>query len=144
MALQRFAAKLAGLYPEDTLQALIVDEAMDTINELAGKAPQGGTDEEKKEKRRAYQTNEMTKFFGLIESRIQHFGGGTTICGVPSVADLHLMVTVQGLQSGFWDFIDVHFFKDFPGITACVDHIAAHVIVKAYYDSLEAAKNEKL
>ena len=85
----------------------------------------------------------MSKYFGLIESRIQKFGGGTnTVCGVASVADVHLMVVIKSIQSGFWDFIDTDFFKAYPGITACAEEIAKHEKVKAYYDSLEQKKAE--
>jgi prostaglandin-H2 D-isomerase / glutathione transferase len=145
VSLQRYAAKLADFYPtEDHKAALIVDEVMDVINEVMDKCPQGGTDEEKKEKRQAYQMNVMTKYFGLIESRIQEFGGGTTVCGIPSVADVHVMCAVQGVQSGFWDYIDTDFFKDYPGITACVEKITEHKKVKAYYDSLVSPTKDEV
>ena len=38
-ALMRFAAKKSGCYPTDDIQALVVDEVMDSINELMSKAP---------------------------------------------------------------------------------------------------------
>lgn len=141
VALQRYAAKLAGFYPTDELKALIVDEVTDSINECTSKAPQGGTAEEKKANREAYQKDVMTKYFGLVESRIQQFGGATnTVCGVVSGADVLLMVVVKGIQSGQWDHIDTEFFKAYPGITACVEQTGNHEKVKAYYDSLEQKK----
>ena len=147
VSLQRYAAKLAGLYPQDdddALKALVVDEVMDVLNEVLTKAPFGAaTEAEKKEKREAYQKNEMPKYFGLVEKRIQTFGHGKTVCGVPSVADIHLMVMVQGLESGNWDYIDVDFFKKgYPGIKACVEQTVANEKVKAYYDSLAKKKDE--
>merc|ERR1712137_1218437 len=45
VALARYAAKQAGFYPEDPLQALICDETCDSLSELITKAP-GGADEE--------------------------------------------------------------------------------------------------
>ena len=38
-ALMRFAAKKSGCYPTNDIQALVVDEVMDSINELMSKAP---------------------------------------------------------------------------------------------------------
>ncbi len=78
-ALARFLAKRAGYYPQDDeLEALVVDEALETMNELSSKIPfQGFADEEdKKAKRQAFQANEMTVYFQLVESRIQTFGEG--------------------------------------------------------------------
>lgn len=135
VSMQRYAAKLARMYPDDPLKALIVDECMDSLNELMAKAPFGGSDEERKTKRQAFQKDVMPKFFGLIESRIAKFGGGNTVCGVPSVADVHLLGMVESIQSGDWDYIDTDFFKDYPGIATCAKHIAANEKVKAYYDS---------
>ena len=39
VALARYAGKLGGFYPEDPVQALIVDEAIESLNELMAVAP---------------------------------------------------------------------------------------------------------
>ena len=39
VALARYAGKLGGFYPEDPVQALIVDEAIESLNELMALAP---------------------------------------------------------------------------------------------------------
>jgi prostaglandin-H2 D-isomerase / glutathione transferase len=139
VAIQRYAAKLAGFDVSDPFLALIADETIDVINEIMSRIPKGETPEEKKQAREAYQANEMKMYFGLVESRIQTFGGPTsdTVCGTPSLADITLMVAVRGLQSGFFDFINVDFFKDYPGILACVEHMSEHEMVKSYYASLK-------
>jgi prostaglandin-H2 D-isomerase / glutathione transferase len=133
-AIVRYAAKLADLYPADALHALIVDEAMDTMSECMTKFPFS----EGREARQAFQQNILPKYFGLVESRIQTFGGNSkdTVCGVFSVADIDLMTWVHFLQSGFFDHIDTDFFKDYPGITACVDQTAKRPQVVAYHASL--------
>jgi hypothetical protein len=78
-ALARYFAKKAGYYPQDNeLEALVVDEALETLNELSSKLPfDGFTDEQdKKSKRESFQANEMTVYSMLLESRIQTFGEG--------------------------------------------------------------------
>lgn len=140
VALQRYAALLCDMYPkDDPLKALIVDESMDVISECFAKVPRGtGTAEEKRAQRQEFQKGMLTKYFGLLESRIQQFGGETkdTVCGITSVADLYLMTSVKFLQSGFYDDIDTDFFDSYPGVTACVSRTADLEIVKAYYASL--------
>jgi prostaglandin-H2 D-isomerase / glutathione transferase len=139
VAIQRYAAKLAGFDVSDPFLALIADETIDVVNEIMSKMPKGESPEEKKQARETFQANEMKQYFGLVESRIQAFGGpaSDTVCGTPSLADITLMVAVRGLQSGFFDFINVHFFQDYPGILACVERMSEHDIVKSYYASLK-------
>lgn len=45
VALMRFAAKKSGCYPSDDIQALVVDEVMDSVNELMSKAPRVSSSE---------------------------------------------------------------------------------------------------
>ncbi|KAI2507742.1 glutathione transferase [Fragilaria crotonensis] len=135
LALARYAAKLAGFYPADPLEALVVDEVMDTCNEilngLFASFPQ-----EKKRKRLEWQEGPLTKCTNLIESRIQA-SGGVSVAKAPSVADLMLKGVVDGIKRGFFDYIDATFFDNYPGILATCDAIAKDPKVKAYYDSLE-------
>jgi prostaglandin-H2 D-isomerase / glutathione transferase len=42
-ALMRFAGKKSGMYPTDDLEALAVDEAIDTLDDLASQAPKVNT-----------------------------------------------------------------------------------------------------
>jgi hypothetical protein len=49
----RYAARLAGYLPNDSLELLVVDEAMECMNELMSEAPKGSTPEELQEKREA-------------------------------------------------------------------------------------------
>jgi glutathione S-transferase len=67
-AQMRYAARLAGFFPTDPLEALVVDEAMECMNELMSEAPKGGTPEELKEKRQAFQKGKMTMIAKLSAS----------------------------------------------------------------------------
>jgi hypothetical protein len=42
---------MAGFYPDDLLEALVVDESMDTCSEIMSTAPQDPDPEAKKKKR---------------------------------------------------------------------------------------------
>lgn len=108
---------MAGFYPEDALDALIVDEAMETMNELMMKTPQNADVEEKKKARKEFQGGQMTKWFTFLESRIQAAGGEGFVKSFPSIADLSLWLMCEGIKSGSWDYIDPTFVDGFPGIT---------------------------
>ena len=131
----RYAAKLAGLYPEDPVQALFCDEVMDTLNELMSKAPKSKDADELKKLREEFQATVMTTTGTFIENIIQTNGKGKSVCDVPSVADLAVMGTVDSIASGNWDHIDKNFFDAYPGIKECYKTIKDHPGVKAYYES---------
>jgi glutathione S-transferase len=144
----RYAARLADFYPSDPLEGLVIDEAMECLNELMAEAPKGGTDEELKEKRQAFQHGKMTQISKLLESRIQVSGHGKGFSKQPCVedvghtrkpcvADLALYMTVQSISGGDWTYIDANYFEQFPGITATCEMIADDEQVKAYYASLK-------
>jgi glutathione S-transferase len=112
----RYCGKLAGLYPSDPLEGLIVDEAMDSINELMSKCPQDKDAELKKKNRQEFQAGFMTTCAKFLESRIQKYGGGKGFVSSPSVADFVLMGVVQSVKSGSFDYVDTTFFDAYPGI----------------------------
>lgn len=136
LALARYAAKKAGFYPDDPFQALVVDEVLESINEVTGKAPQDPDADEKKRKRQEWQTTGLTQYADFIESRIQKFGNGNSVIGVPSIADVFLKSLVGGIQSGSFDHVDKDFFDKYPGITATNESISKNPKIVAYYDSV--------
>lgn len=136
-ALGRYAAKLAGLYPtDDPLAALVVDEACETCNELVAKLPFGASPN-LEAKRKEFQATVMPVYAAFLESLIQQ-NGGTYVKGqTMTLADVMIYVTVAGMESGNFDFLDAQFFKAYPGITATAQAVAANDKVKAYYASKE-------
>jgi prostaglandin-H2 D-isomerase / glutathione transferase len=136
LSLARYAAKLAGLYPSDPLQALYVDEVMDTINDLISATPMSKDEEEKKQLREEFAANKMKQYVDFIESTIQHNTGGNGVVTTPSVADLILQNVVSMIHEGHFDYIDKTYFDSYPGIMATTESISNHDGVKAYYASL--------
>ena len=136
VSLARYAGKLGGFYPEDPLQALIVDEAIESLNELMAVAPKHSDPEELLKLRKEYQDGVMTKYVDFLEGLIQK-NGGVGFASTPSIADLTLSGTVKSIQSGDWTGIDATYFDSYPGIMATVDSIAKNEKVVAYYASKE-------
>lgn len=134
-SLKRYAAKLVDMYPTDPLQALIVDEMMDTLNELNSKTPMDKNPDALKVKRQEFRDTTMKQYLTFVESRIQQYGVNDTktVCGIPSVADIDLLVYHETLASGFLDHIDISVFNDYPGILNVIQEIKKHPIVTSYY-----------
>lgn len=136
-AQHRYAAKLAGFYPTDNVEALVCDEVMDTLNEMMSNFPwQAKDDEEKKKLREEFQNGTMTKTMKFIEQCVQDAGGKGVVKSGPCVADLMLMTNVKSIRSGMLDYLNTDFFASYPGITAAAEGMMEHAKVKAYYDSL--------
>jgi glutathione S-transferase len=59
-ALTRYAAKKSGYYPDDPIEALIVDKITDSTDELMWKMPRDNDEEIKKKKRKEWQEGQLT------------------------------------------------------------------------------------
>jgi len=134
VSLARYAGKLAGWYPEDPLEALEVDEVLESLNEMQSMAPRSSDPEEFKKLREEFQATTMTKFSKFVESIIER-NGGVGVAKKPSIADLGIKFIVDSIASGDWTHVDAKFFESYPGITATVKMIAENEDVKAYYAS---------
>ena len=134
ISLARYAAKLAGFYPEDPVQALICDEVMESLNEMLAGIPKAGDKdaEEVKKLREEY----LTKYAKLMEGFIQNNGGGATICsGGVTAADILLSGNLKMFAGGMFDHVTLAFFDAYPGILAAAKAAEENEKVKAYYAS---------
>eukprot|EP00984_Skeletonema_dohrnii_P020064 scaffold9695_cov74-Skeletonema_dohrnii-CCMP3373.AAC.7 len=119
---------------DDPLQALIVDEAIETLNELMAVAPKHSDPEELLKLRKEFQAGTMTKYVDFLEGLIQK-NGGVGFASTSSIADLTLWGTVKMIRTGDWTGIDATFFESYVGIVATVESIAKDDKVVAYYAS---------
>jgi prostaglandin-H2 D-isomerase / glutathione transferase len=133
-ALMRYAATLAGWYPQDPLERLVVDEVMESLNEMMAKAPKSADQEELLKLRGDYQATTMTTYANFFESHIQR-NGGVGLAKSINVGDLALMSIVDGISSGDWTGIDPKFFDQFPGISATVAAVKDNEGYKSYYEN---------
>lgn len=132
-ALLRYAGKLAGWYPEDPLQALVVDEAVDTMSELSPPRKNKDDDEEAFKKARVeFQETKLTLTAKFLEGLIQRNGGCFFVKDTPSIADLQLVVSVATIQKGIFDHVDPKFFDAYPGIMATFKATMEHPDVVSY------------
>ena len=134
-ALMRYAAKKAGMYPTDDLEALAVDEAVDTLDEMVDKAPKSQDKAELEKLRKEFQAGTMTKVATFLEGKIQANGGCYISGKSTSMADLVLLLVVKQIQIGFYDYIDTNFYDSFPGIMATFHAVAEGEKFKSYIAS---------
>lgn len=136
LAIARYAARLAGCYPDDPLEALKVDEVCDTLSEMMSKAPKSDDVEEMKKLRKNFQETTMDKYASFIDNLIVE-NGGTYVTG-PSMtlADIVLDVAVKIIENGkMWDYIDSDFWSKYKSIMATVKAVREDDKVVAYYAS---------
>lgn len=151
-ALARYAGRLAGLYPngndqDSLMEALVVDEVMECLNELMAKAPYHSDPQELYKLRTQFAANEMTQYATFLESillrrRSQQQGDNNnnndSVIGftlTPTIADLQLYLTVQNVARGNVNHVEATFFESYPAIMATVHAMQEHPAVVAYYAS---------
>ena len=135
-AMLRYVGKLAGLYPEDSREALYCDETMDAIEDLInhivrtlmleGDALKAARDE--------LREGWLTTFIKGYDRLLERGGGEYFADNRLTVADLKVFVQVRSLRNGGLDHVPADFVDELaPGLAAHAERIAAEPIVTAYY-----------
>jgi len=137
--INRYAGKLAGLYPEDPLQAAFCDEAMDAVEDaLVGLSAsfRMTDDQERKAAREAYAEGPLSHYLRCLAARLQARGGEWFADGRLTIADLKVFSWVRHIRSGTLDYIPEDIVDRLaPELVAHCDRVAAIEGVKAYYQS---------
>ena len=129
-SLARWAGRLAGLYPEDPLEALRVDMVMETANECQTKigALQHSDPAEKKRLREDFANTQLERYLAFLEANIQ----GPFILGDRlTVGDVYAQVALNMILTGNADHISPDLVaKAHPKLLAFRDAVRAHPLVK--------------
>ncbi|PNH03804.1 Hematopoietic prostaglandin D synthase [Tetrabaena socialis] len=134
-AIERYTAKLAGLYPEDPLEAAEVDQAMFLMSDFFElftptfrlKA------EEKVAARLAILEGKGKDMLGHISKLLA--SGGYIAGGKLSLGDIAVYVSLSNLVSGFMDGVPKDLLDGYPVIKAFHNKIASEPAIKAYYET---------
>ncbi|RLN98812.1 hypothetical protein BBJ28_00018995 [Nothophytophthora sp. Chile5] len=130
MAIARYAAKIAGLYPSDPVEALKADMFSCTLSDLEGPFVEimfkTKDETEKAEKIKTFVDETVPKSFGALEKLVQ----GKFILGdKPSFADLQFLDIVENkLKWGMPTFS----MGAFPKLAAVVANVKAEPKIAAY------------
>ena len=106
-AITRYVGKLAGLYPEDDLQALLCDEVMGALEDINIKigATFGMTGDDLKNARDALATGALPRYLRWLQNQLESHGGEFLADNRLTIADLKAFVILRWLSSGKLDHI---------------------------------------
>jgi len=135
-AITRYAGKLAGLYPEDDLQALFCDEvmgALEDINTTLG-ATFGMTGMALRNAREALAAEVLPRYLRWLQNQLEGHGGEFFADHRLTVADLKAFVILRWLGSGKLDHIPTDLVETVaPKLGAFIDRIAGIPAIAQYY-----------
>ena len=132
------ARLLAGLYPEDELQALYCDEPMDAIEDLLHRivATFGLEGGELKQAREELAAGWLKTFVLGLDDLLARGGGRYFADNRLTVADLKVFVQVRSLLNGTLDHVPADFVEQIaPALVEHCNRIGEEPIVTAYYAS---------
>ena len=132
----RYIGTMAGLYPEDDLQALYCDEAMDAIEDLLHQiVPTFGLEgDDLKAAREKLVDGWISVFVKGLAEILERAGGKYFADNRLTVADLKVYVQIRSLRAGTLDHVPTDLIdKLAPGLVQHEESVANDPIVTAYY-----------
>ena len=137
-AITRYAGKLAGLYPEDALQALFCDEVLGALEDINIKIGTtfGMTGDDLKNAREALAAGALPKYLRWLEQQLENHGGEFFADNRLTIADLKAFGLLSWLSSGKLDHIPGDLIETAaPKLTDYVSRIAKLPAIAQYYAS---------
>lgn len=132
----RYVGKMAGLYPEDDLQALYCDEAMDAVEDMLHQivGTFGLEGDALKAAREELVDRWLTVFIRGLAEILERGGGEYFADNRLTVADLKVFVQVRSLRSGTLDHVPTDLVETLaPGLAQHQERVGNDPIVTAYY-----------
>jgi glutathione S-transferase len=129
---------MAGLYPEDDLQALYCDEVMGAAEDLTNHVVRtfGMEGDELRKAREDLADGWLTVFLQGFDELLTRGGGDYFVDNRLTVADLKTFVQMRWLRSGNLDHIPADLVERVaPGLVEYQNRIEKESIVTAYYAS---------
>lgn len=140
-AITRYAGKLAGLYPQEPVQALLCDEVLQAVEDISMQvgATFGLSGDAQKEARAKLVAGPLPKYLGWLQGQLQAHGGAFFADGRLTIADLKVFVFLRGLMSGHLDHVPADLVQTTaPQLAAFVQRIARTPAIAQYYAKSKA------
>jgi len=137
-AISRYVGKMAGLYPDDDMQALYCDEVLDALEDILHYiVPTFGLKgDELREAREKLANGWLSTYVRGLDELLARGGGEYFAGGALTVADLKAFVELRWLRSGNLDHIPTDLVDRLaPALVAHQERVAADPRVVAYYAS---------
>lgn len=131
-AMLRYAARLGdgSLHPSDAYAALVVDSALESLNDTFANALTPSLFERDAEKklalRAAFAAGPMTRVFRYLEGLVERSGGPFVAGAALSVADLVLAAQLEQIRRGGLDGLTAEHLAPYPRLVALADAYRAH------------------
>jgi len=135
-ALSRYVGKMAGLYPDDALQALYCDEVLGALEDLSHYIVQtfGLKDEELRLAREKLVDGWLSVYLKGLDALLARGGGEYFAGNELTVADLRTFVQIRSLRSGNLDYVPKDIVERLaPGLVEHQARIESDPRVVAYY-----------
>jgi glutathione S-transferase len=138
-AMLRFAARLGktDLYPDDAVDAFVVDSVVDTFNDTLANAMMPSfieRDQAKKlQMRAAVMAGPMRLAFAYTEALVARGPGPFLLGGQLTIADLVVAQQILSIRAGALDGISAQVLEPFPKLLALAEAYLAHPGVSAYH-----------
>lgn len=136
-ALLRYAGKMTGLYPEDSLQALYCDEAMAMVEDIITQVVRTFTMEDEEEKRTTREeiaAGPLKMYLERYADVLEQRGGKYFADNRLTVADLKVFLWVRNLRSGLLDYIPTDLVdRVAPSLVEHFERVNADPGVSGYY-----------
>lgn len=128
MAIGRYAAKLAKLYPEDPEKALLVDEILDTVADIVTGAPQHADADVKKLLRAEYAAGKLNTFYSFLDEKLAANGGPFYFGRDLTVADVAVYGVLKSLRTGNFDYIPGDYDSKWPQFQVFIDNMESNPV----------------
>ncbi len=135
-AMNRYAGRLAGLYPDDPWQSLLCDEVMDVVEDSYHSVMRtfGLQGDELRAARKELSDGMLTRCLKLLRMRLAAAGGEYFSDHRFTVADIKVFVWLRHLKSGGLEHVPTDLADELaPRLLDHMDRIAAEPAVVAYY-----------
>lgn len=135
-ALSRYVGKMAGLYPDDDLQALYCDEVLGALEDLSHYIVQtfGLRDEELRLAREKLVDGWLPVYLQGLDELLARGGGEYFAGNGLTVADLKMFVQTRSLRLGNLDYVPKDLVQQLaPGLVEHQERIENNSRVAAYY-----------
>ena len=135
-AMLRYVGRMAGLYPEDDLQALYCDEAMEAVEDLLHYVVHtfGLEGEELRKAREELTEGWITTFVKGLSELLTRGGGEYFADNRLTVADLKVYVQVRSLRGGTLDHVPTDLIDNIaPNLVEHEARIGNDPVVAEYY-----------
>ena len=138
-AINRFAGRLANLYPDDPLQALHCDEIMDAIEDVLSRIVVTFFMEDEAEKKAAREKladGDIKLYLTYLQALLERSGNDYFVDKRLTIADLKVFVWIRSLRAGILDYIPADIVDHLaPSLAEHCDRIAAHPDITAWYSA---------